>query len=202
MGPHLNAEDLGLGKDMFERYTERARRAIFYARDEALKRGAQEIDTCDLILGLTRDPHPPACPFASLHENAAKLRGLMPNLTSASGPSINNNPGLSTNGKIALANAAQEANRDNRYSICLDHLLRGVIRTNDEMKPILAKTGYTLSSTRKASKQTYLSTPDGLAPQGWNASHYLRRILILTALILFVAAVLYLHFQQQPLSLR
>jgi ATP-dependent Clp protease ATP-binding subunit ClpC len=40
---------------MFERYTEKARRVVFYARHEASIHGATEIDTRCLLLGLLRE---------------------------------------------------------------------------------------------------------------------------------------------------
>ncbi len=40
---------------MFERYSERARRAIFFARNEALNRTASAIETSDLVLGLLHE---------------------------------------------------------------------------------------------------------------------------------------------------
>jgi ATP-dependent Clp protease ATP-binding subunit ClpC len=41
---------------MFERYTEQARRDLFFARYEVTKRGATSIDTEHLLLGLIREP--------------------------------------------------------------------------------------------------------------------------------------------------
>ncbi len=40
---------------MFERYTERARRVIFFARYEASQLGASSIETEHLLLGLIRE---------------------------------------------------------------------------------------------------------------------------------------------------
>src|ERR1700733_1197990 len=40
---------------MFERYTEKARRVIFFARYEASQYGSPEIDTEHLLLGLLRE---------------------------------------------------------------------------------------------------------------------------------------------------
>jgi len=40
---------------MFERYTEKARRAIFFSRYEASQFGASSIDTEHLLLGLIRE---------------------------------------------------------------------------------------------------------------------------------------------------
>jgi ATP-dependent Clp protease ATP-binding subunit ClpC len=42
---------------MFERYTERARRAIFFARYEASNYGSRYIETEHLLLGLLREDH-------------------------------------------------------------------------------------------------------------------------------------------------
>ena len=42
---------------MFERYTEDARRAIFFARYEASRFGSREITTEHLLLGLCRADH-------------------------------------------------------------------------------------------------------------------------------------------------
>jgi ATP-dependent Clp protease ATP-binding subunit ClpC len=43
---------------MFERYTEKARRVIFFSRYEASQYGAQAIDTEHLLLGLLRENKP------------------------------------------------------------------------------------------------------------------------------------------------
>jgi ATP-dependent Clp protease ATP-binding subunit ClpC len=40
---------------MFERYTEKARRVIFFARYEASAHGVPEIDTRCLLLGILRE---------------------------------------------------------------------------------------------------------------------------------------------------
>ena len=40
---------------MFERYTEKARRVIFFARYEASQWGADQIETSHLLLGLLRE---------------------------------------------------------------------------------------------------------------------------------------------------
>jgi len=42
---------------MFERYTEKARRVIFFARYEASQYGSPYIETEQLLLGLLREDH-------------------------------------------------------------------------------------------------------------------------------------------------
>ena len=44
---------------MFERYTERARRVLFFARYEASQLGSISIETEHLLLGLIREGKPP-----------------------------------------------------------------------------------------------------------------------------------------------
>jgi hypothetical protein len=48
---------------MFERFTERARRAVFYARYEASNYGSPSIETEHLLLGLLREDHSVAVSF-------------------------------------------------------------------------------------------------------------------------------------------
>ena len=45
----------GRGQPMFERYTERARRVLFFARYEASQLGSISIETEHLLLGLIRE---------------------------------------------------------------------------------------------------------------------------------------------------
>ena len=100
---------------MFKRYSERARRVVFYARFWASQRGSDEIDPRDLFLGATHDKHQAGCPFEKLHDEAEKIRELLvPGYPSgftleASGASPGRELPLSITGKTALAYAAQEA---------------------------------------------------------------------------------------------
>jgi ATP-dependent Clp protease ATP-binding subunit ClpA len=55
---------------MFERYTEKARRVIFFARYEASQYGSPYIETEHLLLGLMREDHTLARKFP--HEKGAE----------------------------------------------------------------------------------------------------------------------------------
>jgi hypothetical protein len=59
---------------MFERYTEEARRAIFFARAESLFRKAPAISVQDLLLGLTREKKSRANYISELSSHAAEFR--------------------------------------------------------------------------------------------------------------------------------
>ena len=180
---------------MFERYTERARRTIFHARNEALSRGACRIEPKDIVLGLTHDAHQPGCPFAKLHDNATELRSLIAPETSPEDPLEKGGIPLSVASKKALAYAAQEADRDRSSVIGSDHLLRGVLRTEDETADKLVSAGYTLSAMREASKEACPSARLEVAHIWWWHRLSRRRLVLGTAFIVAVLILIYLRSQ-------
>jgi hypothetical protein len=143
---------------MFERFTERARQAIFHARYEALARGSNAIEPKDIVLGLTWDPHQPDCPFAKIHDNSDELRRLIGPERTVYGPPQNRDIGLSLDSKKALAYAASESEYDQCHSIESDHLLRGILRNGGELANKMASIGYTLLAMRKDSEQAHISS--------------------------------------------
>jgi hypothetical protein len=105
---------------MFERYTEQARRAIFYARYEASCQPAKEITTAHILIGLTRDTGSRADRVGSLTEHTARLRTELaipcpPKNTQ--GRDLMSDMRLNHNSKLALAYAAQEAGLDDSIPI-------------------------------------------------------------------------------------
>src|SRR5271163_3661203 len=59
---------------MFERYTEKARRAIFFARYEASQYGSTTIETEHLLLGILREDHGIARKFLNGKGGAQSVR--------------------------------------------------------------------------------------------------------------------------------
>jgi ATP-dependent Clp protease ATP-binding subunit ClpC len=59
---------------MFERYTEKARRVIFFARYEASQDGSPYIETEHLLLGLLREDHMLAKWFPAESDISAGIR--------------------------------------------------------------------------------------------------------------------------------
>jgi ATP-dependent Clp protease ATP-binding subunit ClpC len=114
---------------MFERYTEKARRVIFFARYEASQFGSPCIETEHLLLGLLREirhlriafcaPARRWSPFASRSKAHTTLREKVS--TSVDLP-------LSHECKRVLAYAAEEAERLNHKHIGTEHLLLGLLR--------------------------------------------------------------------------
>jgi ATP-dependent Clp protease ATP-binding subunit ClpC len=179
---------------VFERYTERARRTIFFARDEALRRKASSIETSDLVLGLTRDKHQPDCPFSFLYDRAAEIRMLLGYPELAKSELMVRNVPLSDMSKRALAYATKEANRDSSYSIDADHLFRGVLLTGDTVAFRLESAGWTIEAARRDSKRTQTGQQN-MRSHFFFIKVYRRRLFLCLAAIAFVAAIAYMHFQ-------
>lgn len=113
---------------MFERYTEKARRTIFFARYEASEFGSPLIETEHILLGLLR-------------EEKALFRRLLPevNYESIRGQIVTHTKireSIPTNVDLPLASecsralkfAAEEAERLDHRHIGTDHLLLGLLR--------------------------------------------------------------------------
>jgi ATP-dependent Clp protease ATP-binding subunit ClpC len=181
---------------MFERYSERARRAIFFARNEALARNASVIETRDLVLGLLHETPEPDSPLIPLHHRAAELRILLAAELFPPELRILADVPLTPGSKTALAYAAQEADRDGTRTIDPNHLLRGVLRTGDSTAKKLAEEGTTLKSMRSASDASRHGKPKAPLPFRWRLRLYRLRILLAVGFAIFLAAVLYMHFQR------
>lgn len=64
---------------MFERYTEKARRVIFFARYEASQFGSPFIETEHLLLGLLREDKPSPIVFSNLPQRLNPFAGKSSN---------------------------------------------------------------------------------------------------------------------------
>jgi ATP-dependent Clp protease ATP-binding subunit ClpC len=134
---------------MFERYTEKARRVIFFARYEASQFGSPYIETEHLLLGLIREDKGLSNRF--LHSGAATIRQQVENHT-AVGQSIATSVDLplSKESKRVLAYAAEEAERLAHKHIGTEHLLLGLLREEKSFAAqILMGRGVRLSRVRE-----------------------------------------------------
>jgi ATP-dependent Clp protease ATP-binding subunit ClpC len=114
---------------MFERYTEKARRVIFYARYEASEFGASAIEAEHLLLGLLREHK--ALP--DLYLSSPALAQSIPAEIEARTPRKKKIPTsvdlrLSHESKRALLNAPEEAGHLGHKHIGVEHLLLGLLR--------------------------------------------------------------------------
>ena len=136
---------------MFERYTEKARRAIFFARYEASQFGSPYIETEHLLLGLLREDKRIVLLFFRSHVFVEEIRKKIEQhgyvrekiSTSVDLP-------LSNESKRVLAYAAEEAERLDHKHIGTEHLLLGLFRGKESFAAqLLNEYGPGLEDARK-----------------------------------------------------
>ena len=114
---------------MFERYTEKARRVIFFARYEASQFGSPYIETEHLLLGLLREDKALANRFLRSHAAIDSIRKqIEAHTTMREKVSTSVDLPLSHECKRVLAYGAEEAERLNHKHIGTEHLLLGLLR--------------------------------------------------------------------------
>jgi ATP-dependent Clp protease ATP-binding subunit ClpC len=113
---------------MFERYTERARRVIFFARYEAVQFGITTIESEHLLLGLIREDQNLTNRFIRNHSSIESIRKEIEGRTTIREKvSTSIDLPLSNECKRILAYAAEEAERLNHRHIGTEHLLLGIL---------------------------------------------------------------------------
>src|SRR5213593_1069027 len=137
---------------MFERYTEKARRVIFFARYEASQFGSPYIEAEHLLLGLLREDKALTnrflrSPHASIESIRKQVEGRTPSREKVS---TSVDLPLSQECKRVLAYAAEEAERLANKHIGTEHLLLGLLREDKSFAAeILHERGLRLSTIRE-----------------------------------------------------
>lgn len=137
---------------MFERYTERARRVIFFARHEAAALGSSAIGAEHLLLGLLREGGGVTGQILGRGQVSSEgvrkeveARGLAPGPT----PSSVDIP-LAPATKATLQHAAEEARRMNLPYIGTEHILLGLLQEQEGLAAgILGAKGLRLEDVRE-----------------------------------------------------
>jgi Uma2 family endonuclease len=114
---------------MFERYTEKARRVIFFARYEASQFGSLYIETEHVLLGLFREDKALTHRFLRSYTSVESIRNQIEGHTTV-GEKISVSVDLPLSGecKHVLTFAAEEAKRLSDKHIGTQHLLLGLLR--------------------------------------------------------------------------
>src|ERR1035441_351719 len=114
---------------MFERYTEKARRVIFFARYEASHFGSPYIETEHVLLGLLREDKALTFPFLRSHASVESIcHQIEGHITILEKVSTSVDRPLSNECQRVLAYAAEEAERLSHKHIGTEHLLLGLLR--------------------------------------------------------------------------
>jgi hypothetical protein len=141
---------------MFERYTERARRTIFFGRYEASQFGSPHIETEHLLLGLLREDKSLANRFLPPDATVETIRRQIEGRTAPREklPTSVDLP-LSHECKRVLAYGAEEAERLKHGHIDTEHLLLGLLREEKGFAAqLLGEQGLTLRSVRAQVQQS------------------------------------------------
>ena len=136
---------------MFERYTEKARRVIFFARFEASQYGSQYIETEHLLLGLLRED--PALskrflgPTNVLAEICTEIeRKITPRERISTAVEVP----LTIESKEVLNLATEESNRLGQLYLGPEHILLGILRVEGSLAArLLQERGLTPASIRE-----------------------------------------------------
>jgi len=141
---------------MFERYTEKARRVIFFARYEASQFGSPYIETEHLLLGLLREDKALTNRFLRSHASVESIRKQIEGHTTIREKvSTSVDLPLSNECKRVLAYAAEEAERLSHKHIGTEHLLLGLLREEKCFAAeILQERGLRLPAIREELQRT------------------------------------------------
>lgn len=135
---------------MFERYTEKARRVIFFARYEASQYGSQYIDTEHMLLGILREDRALLADIFQDPTEASTIQGEIESRASKGEKfSTSVDLPLSNAAKRVMAYAAEEAERLADHHIGTEHLFLGLMREKDSLAAVvLTQHGIKLEETR------------------------------------------------------
>jgi hypothetical protein len=138
---------------MWQRFTERARRVVFFAQEEAARLGENYVGTEHLLLGLVREDDSVAARILVDHLGIAlgKIRAdIEAQVTKGPGHQLGQDMQLTPRAKRVIDLAYEEARQLNNNYIGTEHLLLGIIREGDGLGArVLLKLGATLERARQ-----------------------------------------------------
>lgn len=174
---------------MFERYCEDARRAIFFARWEALQCGSARIETEHLLLGLAHEVDSKVNQLFHLDAHAETFRSRLGVLHCATEQPQKDIP-LSNPSKRVLAYTAEEAERLRSKPIGTEHLLLGLLREKkSDVSAALANDGIDLRSARTVIGQNQASSPPENEHEETKALNPLRALALLIAVVAMIYVI-------------
>lgn len=136
---------------MWQRFTERARRVVFFAQEEAGRLGENYVSTEHLLLGLVRESDSVAARILeTLGVSASRVRTEIERQVTKGDGRTGPDMQLTPRAKRVIDLAYDEARQLNNNYIGTEHLLLGLIRENDGLAGrVLAKFGVDLDRTRR-----------------------------------------------------
>jgi ATP-dependent Clp protease ATP-binding subunit ClpC len=138
-------------RDRFDKFTERARRVLSLAQEEAQRFQHNYIGTEHLLLGLVREGDGVAAKV--LHDlgvDLQKVRSSVEDIIGRGDRIVQGEIGLTPRAKKLIELAVDEARRMNHHYIGTEHLLLGLIREGEGIAAgVLESLGVTLEKARR-----------------------------------------------------
>ncbi len=151
----------------FDRFTERARRVLSLAQEEAEAFNHRYIGTEHILLGLLREGEGTAARvLADLGVDAEKVRGAIEFIVGRSERTVSKERELTAQAKKALEYALDEARRLSHSYIGTEHLLLGLLRGRDNVaSSVLDNVGASPEMVRRQLLQVLQEVPAPVATQ-------------------------------------
>jgi ATP-dependent Clp protease ATP-binding subunit ClpC len=136
---------------MWQRFTERARKVIFYAQEEAQRLGESQVSTEHLLLGLVRESDSVAARILDrMGVSLQRIRNEIERYATRSEARLGAEMQLSPRAKRVIDLAYDEARQLNNNYIGTEHLLLGLIREGEGLAArVLHKLGVDLERARR-----------------------------------------------------
>lgn len=136
---------------MWQRFTERARRVVFFAQEEAGRLGENYVSTEHLLLGLVRENDSVAAKILDqMGISLGRIRSEIERQVTHGDGRIGQDMQLTPRAKRVIDLGYDEARRLSNNFIGTEHLLLGLIREGEGLAGrLLSKLGADLESTRK-----------------------------------------------------
>ncbi|HEX5322769.1 MAG TPA: Clp protease N-terminal domain-containing protein, partial [Capsulimonadaceae bacterium] len=136
---------------MWQRFTERARKVVFYAQEEAGRLGENYVSTEHLLLGLVRENDSVAARILDrLGVSLGRIRSEIERQVTRGDGRLGQDMQLTPRAKRVIDLAYDEARQLNNNYIGTEHLLLGLIREGEGLAGrVLSKLGVDLDRTRR-----------------------------------------------------
>jgi ATP-dependent Clp protease ATP-binding subunit ClpC len=136
---------------MWQRFTERTRRVIFFAQEEAARLGENYVGTEHLLLGLVRENDSVAARILErLGVNLGRVRQEIERQVARGDGRLGQEMQLTPRAKRVIDLAYEEARQLNNNYIGTEHLLLGLVRESEGIAGrVLARLGVDLERTRR-----------------------------------------------------
>src|SRR6266851_2807844 len=136
---------------MWQRFTERSRRVVFFAQEEAARLGENYVGTEHLLLGLVRENDSVAARILDrLGVPLGRIRSDIERQVTRGHGNLGQDMQLTPRAKRVIDLAYEEARQLNNNYIGTEHLLLGLIREGDGLAArVLVKLGADLERTRR-----------------------------------------------------